>query len=81
MYACRAFEMLGLQQPFHLHVLVTLYYLAVHTAAAAEGCRLAYSNALFYLVHEVHDSLAAVIDTLLDGLLALPAGQQATCSR
>jgi hypothetical protein len=41
--------MLGLQQPFPLHVLITAYYLFLHTAAALEGCHMAYSNALFYL--------------------------------
>ncbi|WIA38287.1 hypothetical protein OEZ86_001627 [Tetradesmus obliquus] len=76
----RAFEMLGLQQPFPLHVLNTVYYLLIHTAAAFEGCRLAYSNVMFYLVHEVHDGLAALVDTALDGLVGLPVTQQATCS-
>jgi hypothetical protein len=73
--------MLGLQQPFPLHVLITVYYLFLHTAAALEGCRMAYSNALFYLTHEVHDGLAALVDTALDGLVGLPVTQQATCSR
>lgn len=73
--------MLGLQQPFPLHVLNTVYYLLIHTAAAFEGCRLAYGNVMFYLVHEVHDGLAALVDTALDGLVGLPVTQQATCSR
>jgi hypothetical protein len=73
--------MLGLQQPFPLHVLNTGYYLLLHTSAALEGCRLAYSNALFYLTHEVHDGLAALVDTALDSLVGLPVTQQATCSR
>lgn len=44
-------------------------------------CRLACSNALFYQVHAVHDTVAAVVDGLLDAVTGMPLGQQQTCSR
>jgi hypothetical protein len=43
--------------------------------------RLAYSNCGFYVVHEAHDLVAAVLEGLLGAISGIPAGQQQTCSR
>jgi len=47
----------------------------------APCCRLAYSNALFFVVHEVHDLVGAVVEGLLSAVSGLPADQQRSCSR
>eukprot|EP00775_Hariotina_reticulata_P004101 gene4101-4347_t len=77
----RVFELLGLQQPFKAHVIVSLFYLAVHTPAVMIGARLAYSNAMFYLAHEVYDTMNAVVDMVLSGLAGIPTHHDDTCSR
>ncbi len=43
--------------------------------------RLAYSNCGFYVVHEAHDLVAALVEGLLAAISGIPAGQQQTCSR
>ncbi|KAF8062033.1 hypothetical protein HT031_004293 [Scenedesmus sp. PABB004] len=76
----RAFEMLGLRQGFPAHAVVSAYYLLLHTALAADGCRMAYSFAMFYLVHQVHDAMAGLVDAALEAIVPLPGGGLATCS-
>lgn len=67
-----------------------LVYLSVHIYSFVRGalvslnvpcCRLAYSNALFFVVHEVHDLVGAIVEGLLSAVSGLPADQQHTCSR
>ncbi|WIA18549.1 hypothetical protein OEZ85_009992 [Tetradesmus obliquus] len=76
----RNFEVLGLQQRSRLHLLVTLYFVAVQLWSSLPGFRLAHAYNFFYTVHEVYDAASALMSALVEGLVPLPATGQAVCS-
>jgi hypothetical protein len=73
--------MLGHQQPVRSHAVITCYYIAVQLFAGMHGFRMGYANGLFFLAQEGYDTMTALLETLLDGLVLLPTRYLATCNR
>jgi hypothetical protein len=60
-------------------LLLLLLLLELQLCCSLPGFRLAHAYNFFYTVHEVYDAAAAVMATLVEGLVPLPTAGQATC--